>query len=151
MKCSRVRGYSLVGLLVSATRSRVNTAFRWRGSVVAMGYTGPEALTLATAFTQWRADVPVIAGVVILSGAYLAGMRRARANGQPWAAGRAIAFCGLGLGVLVYATMSWVGVYQGILFYARATQTVLLVLVVPLFLAMGKPLTLLAAAAPRVG
>ena len=114
-----------------------------------MGYTGPPALTLTTAFTQWRADVPVIAGVVLLGGAYLAGMRRARANGQPWAAGRAVAFCGLGLGFLVYATMSWVGAYQGILFYARATQTVLLVLVVPLFLAMGRPLTLLTAAVPR--
>jgi cytochrome c oxidase assembly factor CtaG len=47
--------------------------------------------------------------------------------------------------------MSWVGVYQGVLFYARATQTVLLVLVVPLFLAMGRPLTLLSAAAPKAG
>ena len=44
--------------------------------------------------------------------------------------------------------MSWVGAYQGVLFYARAAQTVLLVLVVPLFLAMGKPLTLLANAVP---
>ena len=62
-----------------------------------------------------------------------------------------MAFCGLGLGLLVIATMSWIGVYQDVLFYARATQTVLLVLVVPLFLAMGKPLTLLGAAFPAAG
>jgi cytochrome c oxidase assembly factor CtaG len=37
------------------------------------------------------------------------------------------------------------------LFYARATQTILLVLVVPLFLAMGRPLTLLSAVAPKAG
>jgi cytochrome c oxidase assembly factor CtaG len=118
-----------------------------------MGYTGPPQLTLARAFTQWTADVPVIVLVIVLGVAYLAGVRRVRrGDGKSgWATGRAVAFCGLGLGLLVYATMSWVGVYQGVLFYARATQTVLLVLVVPLFLAMGKPLTLLSAAAPNVG
>jgi cytochrome c oxidase assembly factor CtaG len=123
---------------------------------MAMGYSGPPALTLTTAFTQWTADGPMIALVVLLGGGYLAGLRRARRGvaqrgGRPWPAGRAIAFCGLGLGFLVYATMSWVGTYQGVLFYARATQTVLLVLVVPLFLAMGRPLTLLSAAAPAIG
>jgi len=47
--------------------------------------------------------------------------------------------------------MSWVGVYQSALFYARATQTVLLVLLAPLFLMMGKPITLLIEAQPAVG
>jgi len=119
-----------------------------------MRYTGPPELTLTTAFTQWTADLPVIAVVLIAGGAYLGGVRRARRNappGQHWPVGRSIAFCGLGLGFIVLATMSWIGVYQGILFYARAAQTVLLVLVVPLFLAMGKPLTLLSLAAPRTG
>jgi cytochrome c oxidase assembly factor CtaG len=118
---------------------------------MAMGYTGPPALTLTTAFTQWTADWPMIALVVVLGGGYLAGVRRVRRSVGTWPAGRAITFCGLGLGFLVYATMSWVGAYQGVLFYARATQTVLLVLVVPLFLAMGRPLTLLSAAAPTTG
>jgi cytochrome c oxidase assembly factor CtaG len=47
--------------------------------------------------------------------------------------------------------MAWPGAYQSVLFYPRATQTVLLVLVSPLFLAMGKPLTLLIEAYPRIG
>ena len=64
---------------------------------------------------------------------------------------RPIWFCGLGLGFLVIATMSWVGVYQTVLFYARAGQTVLLVLVVPLFLALGRPITLARRAVPRAG
>jgi cytochrome c oxidase assembly factor CtaG len=116
-----------------------------------MVYNGPPALTLSTAFTQWTTDGPMIALVVLLGGGYLAGMRRVRRGGTPWATGRAVAFCGLGLGFGVYATMSWVGAYQDVLFYARATQTVLLVLVVPLFLAMGKPLTLLSLAVPAAG
>src|SRR5260370_36197522 len=47
--------------------------------------------------------------------------------------------------------MSWVGVYQPVLFYARAVQTVVLVLVVPLFLALGRPISLAVAVFPRAG
>src|SRR6185437_2598087 len=43
------------------------------------------------------------------------------------------------------------GVYQGVLFSARAVQNVLLLLVAPLFLALGRPLSLLIAARPRLG
>jgi cytochrome c oxidase assembly factor CtaG len=64
---------------------------------------------------------------------------------------RPIWFCGFGLGFLVIATMSWVGVYQPVLMYARAVQTVLLVLLVPLFLALGRPLTLAMTVFPRAG
>jgi cytochrome c oxidase assembly factor CtaG len=119
--------------------------------IVRIGYAGPPQLTLARAFTFWTADIPVIVVAAALAVAYLAAMRRARRGGTPWPAGRAVAFCGAGLGFACYATMSWPGVYQGALFYARATQTVLLVLVVPLFLAMGRPLTLLSAVAPATG
>ena len=45
--------------------------------------------------------------------------------------------------------MSFVGVYQGVLFYIRSVQTILLLLVVPLFVALGLLLTLITAAAPR--
>ena len=93
----------------------------------------------------------MIALVVLLGGCYLAGVWRVRRAGDSWATGRVVAFAGLGLGTLVIATMSWVGVYQGVLFYARATQTVLLVLLVPLFLAMGRPITLAVATLPRAG
>jgi cytochrome c oxidase assembly factor CtaG len=74
-----------------------------------------------------------------------------RRQGGQWGIGRTITFCVLGLGFWVIATMSWVGVYQSALFYARATQTVLLVLLAPLFLMMGKPITLLIEAQPAIG
>jgi len=120
-------------------------------AALASGYQGPPELTLTGAFTQWTADLPMIALVVVLGACYLTAVRRVRRGGGGWGTGRSVAFCGLGLGMLVLATMSWIGVYQGVLFYARATQTVLLVLLVPLFLAMGKPLTLLSAAFPPAG
>jgi cytochrome c oxidase assembly factor CtaG len=47
--------------------------------------------------------------------------------------------------------MSFPGVYQGVLFWPRAVQNVLLLLVAPLFLALGRPLSLLIAALPGLG
>jgi cytochrome c oxidase assembly factor CtaG len=121
------------------------------GSLIAGGYTGPPALTPARVVTSWTLDLPVLVAVLVAAGLYLAGMRRLRRAGQPWRAGPAVAFLAGGTGAVVIATMSFLGVYQGVLFYARAVQNVLLLLVAPLFLTMGKPLSLLIAARPRLG
>ena len=116
-------------------------------SPLAAGYHGPPELTVTRALTEWTLDPWMLALIVLLGGAYLAGVRRT----PSWSVARPIWFCGLGLGFLVIATMSWVGVYQPVLMYARAVQTVLLVLVVPLFLALGRPVTLFGAVFPRAG
>ncbi len=118
---------------------------------LATAYSGPPKLTLATAFTEWRLDVPMLVLILVTGVWYVLSARKVRRQGGQWGIGRTIAFFGLGLGFWVIATMSWVGVYQSALFYARATQTVLLVLVSPLFLMMGKPITLLIEAQPAVG
>ena len=129
---------------------------------LAAGYHGPPELTVTRALTEWTLDPWMLVLIVLLGGGYLAGVRRVRVReGRPprdnrdsaaaWPVVRVIWFCGLGLGFLIIATMSWVGVYQSVLLYPRAVQTVLLVLVVPLFLALGRPLTLFAAVFPRAG
>lgn len=115
------------------------------------GYQGPPELTLPRAFTEWTLDPVALAFVLLLVAFYVSGLRRLRRSGTAWPAGRTVAFCGLGLGFFVIATMSWVGVYQPVLFWVRAVQTILLLLVVPLFLTMGKPVTLAVAALPRLG
>jgi cytochrome c oxidase assembly factor CtaG len=114
-------------------------------------YQGPPELTVARAFSSWTVDPWALAVIAVLGAAYLAGMRTARRRGQPWPAGRAVAFCGLGLGSGIIATMSFVAVYYPVLFYIRAVQTVLVLLVVPLFLALGRPLSLIGAVSPRTG
>src|SRR5579863_9798942 len=121
------------------------------GSAPDLAYSGPPKFTLTEAFTAWTVDVPMLVLIVALGGWYLLSARRVRRRGGQWGTGRTFTFIVLGLGFWVIATMSWVGVYQGALFYARATQTVLLVLVAPLFLMMGKPITLLIEAQPAVG
>ena len=120
-------------------------------AALATAYSGPPKLTFATALTEWRLDVPVLVLVVALGAWYLASARKVRRDGAQWGSGRTFAFIAGGLGFLLVATMAWPGAYESVLFYARATQTVLLVLVVPLFLAMGKPLTLLSQARPKTG
>jgi cytochrome c oxidase assembly factor CtaG len=120
-------------------------------AALASGYHGPPELTFARAFTSWCLDPWTLAAAVLLGAAYLLGARRARRGGTPWPASRSILFCGLGLGFAVIATMSSVGVYQPVLFYMRSVQTILLLLVVPLFFALGRPLSLIIAAVPRLG
>jgi cytochrome c oxidase assembly factor CtaG len=120
-------------------------------AALASGYHGPPQLTPQRAFTEWTLDPWALAFVVLLGGLYLAGVRRVRRSGTPWPAGRTVVFCGIGLGVWVIATMSWVAVYTPVLFYVRAVQTILLLLLIPLFLALGKPLTLIIDTVPRFG
>lgn len=114
-------------------------------------YQGPPELTASRVLSAWTLDVPVLVVVLLAGGLYLAGVRRVRRAGQPWPPARMVAFYLGGLGVLVTATMSFLGVYQGVLFYTRSVQNILLLLVVPLFTALGRPLTLITAAAPRAG
>jgi cytochrome c oxidase assembly factor CtaG len=116
---------------------------------LAAGYHGPAELTLVRALTSWTFDPWAFAIVALLGAGYLAGVRRVRRAGRPWPRARIVAFVGLGLGATVIATMWWTGVYSGVLFYARAAQTILLLLVTPMFLALGRPLTLAIAALPE--
>ena len=118
---------------------------------LAAAYSGPPKFTIGRAFTEWRVDVPMLVLILLIAAWYLISVRRVRRSGGQWGTGRTFAFIVLGLGFWAIATMAWPGVYESVLFYARATQTVLLVLVSPLFLAMGKPLTLLIEASPRIG
>lgn len=120
-------------------------------AALASGYHGPPQLTPQRAFTEWTLDPWALGFALLLGGLYLAGVRRMRRSGRPWPAGRSIVFCALGLGFWVIATMSWVAVYTPVLFYVRSVQTILLLLLVPLFLALGKPLTLIIETVPRAG
>src|ERR1700690_2594504 len=115
---------------------------------LAEGYNGPPALTLARALSSWTFDPWACAFVLLAGGCYLAAVRRAPPSGPPGPAARAVSFAGGGLGMLVIATMSWTAAYAPVLFYARAAQTIVLLLVVPLFLALGRPVTLAIEVAP---
>ena len=121
------------------------------GPELASAYHGLPALTPVSALTHWAIDPYPLAVLAVACGLYLLGGRRVRRAGETWSAGRTAAFCLGGAGLAFIATSSFLSVYWPVLFYVRAFQTVILLLGVPLFVMLGRPLSLAIAAAPRVG
>jgi cytochrome c oxidase assembly factor CtaG len=117
------------------------------GVLLAAAYTGPSELTPTRILTSWTVDVPTVLLMLVLGGAYTLGVRRVRAAGAGWPLNRVAAF---GAGVLLLGLLgcSFLGVYSGVLFWVRAAQNMLALMVVPLLLALGAPLTLVLAAVP---
>jgi len=102
-------------------------------------------LTLEKVFTAWTPDIPALVFVVLLGGAYLSSARRV-----DWPRSRTVAFLA-GLATIVYLTCSFLGVYDDVLFWVRAVQVVVLLMITPLLLAMGAPLSLMLATSRHAG
>ncbi|WLP89535.1 cytochrome c oxidase assembly protein [Gordonia sp. NB41Y] len=100
----------------------------------------PPPLDLGSVPTSWQVDVVTVPVVLLAVGAYLVCLRR---SGLPWA--RAVPGVAGGVVWLVSAC-SFIGVYSDTLFWVRALQVVLLLLVVPFCLALAMPLTVIRAA-----
>ena len=102
---------------------------------------GLPPLTAGRLLTSWTAPPAVLGGVGVLGGGYLLGVRRMRRAGLPWAARRTVPFL-LGAALLLLVGTSVVAVYDDTLFWARSVQGVVLLVVAPMLLAAGAPLTL---------
>ncbi|AEA22337.1 Cytochrome c oxidase caa3-type, assembly factor CtaG-related protein [Pseudonocardia dioxanivorans CB1190] len=112
-------------------------------NTVAMASSVPP-LTALRVVTAWRFAPGVLGASAVLAGGYAAGLRRWRGR---WPRSRTWCF-GLGIVALLLVGCSFLGVYDDTLFWVRAVQNIVLLMVVPMLLAMGAPLTLLAAAVP---
>jgi cytochrome c oxidase assembly factor CtaG len=101
-------------------------------------------LTAATALRVWQFTPVVSAGLVAAAAAYLSGAWRVgrRHPARPWPAWRTVAFLG-GLAVIALATQSSIGAYDDVLFSVHMVQHVLLIMVAPPLLVLGRPVTLL--------
>jgi len=113
-----------------------------------VGYSGPPAWTLGRVFSDWQVEPVVLALAVLGTAGYFVGVARIRRGGAPWSFGRGFAYL-LGMALWVFTTCSGLGVYEKVLFTDRAVQAVVLLMVVPLLLAMGAPVTVLVEAAPE--
>jgi cytochrome c oxidase assembly factor CtaG len=107
-------------------------------------------LTWSTALTSWRLDG--VASLLIVAGciAYVLAWRRATRGSEPVTRGPVWCFA-IAVALSIAATMSMIGVYDGVLFWVRALQVLLLLLVVPFFLAMSRPVTVLRGALGSAG
>lgn len=97
----------------------------------------PTPLTFANSFTQWSLDPIAVALVVVAAAAYVIAASRVT-----WPILRTVAFMA-GLAVFLYCSCSFLAVYDGVLFWTRAVQNILLMMGIPLLLAMGAPLRLM--------
>ncbi|MFB9905487.1 cytochrome c oxidase assembly protein [Allokutzneria oryzae] len=104
-------------------------------------------LTLVRAAGVWKVAPVALALVAVLAAAHLWAVRRVRLRGERWPAARTIAFHS-GLATHLVATSSFLGVYAHTLFWARAAQVIISLMVTPLLIAIGAPVTLLLAVVP---
>lgn len=101
------------------------------------------------AFTQWTFQ-PMAAVIAALLIGYLLGIRRLRARGHSWPAGRTAVFL-LGLVALAWTTCGFPQVYGSSLYWVWTTQTLVLWLAVPIVVLFGHPVQLARAVTSPVG
>jgi cytochrome c oxidase assembly factor CtaG len=98
---------------------------------------------LTEVFTSWRLDPLLTVVSVWVAGLYLFGVWRLHDRGDRWPVLRTVSFVVPGMGGLFFATSSGLGTYDTTLLSVHMVQHMLLSMVVPLFLALGAPVTLM--------
>jgi cytochrome c oxidase assembly factor CtaG len=101
----------------------------------------PAPLTGSQVGSAWRLNPYVGAILLVIAALYLVGTVTVQRRGGRWPLRRTVVFL-LGLALFAGTTMSFLAVYQQVMFWPRAVQIITLLMVVPLFLALGMPLTL---------
>jgi len=109
----------------------------------ALGVGQPPPLTLLRVFSAWTPNPPVLVAVVVLAVVYGGGVRALHRRGRSWPRARSLCFLLGGVGSIAVVGFSFIGVYADTLFWVRALQNLLLIMLTPLFFALGAPLTLL--------
>ncbi len=104
----------------------------------------PTVLRWLTEF-QWDVIAAFACAAAVL--VYVRWTLRLRRRGDAWPVGRTISWC-LGILVLFWATNGGAATYGHVLFSAHMVQHMILAMVVPLFLVLAAPVTLLARAVP---
>ena len=105
------------------------------------GLRGLPPFGLSRVLTEWTLDQFLFVGTVWVAGLYIWGVWTLRERGDRWSAGRTVAFLG-GVGCFAVATQSGLAAYDTALLSVHMVQHMMLAMVVPVFLALGAPVTL---------
>jgi len=133
---------AVVGL--SVTLSRTPTASHVAGDH--SHALPPVPLDPLNFLAQWRVDAMALILAAFLTAAYAEGLYALRRRGDAWPRARTASF-GLGLAALVLTCCSGIGTYSLVLSFATFVHAAALLLVIPTLLILGRPLSLLEAAA----
>ena len=146
--------------MTSRTPRRFSASAQYSGLVLASGAvpTAYETLQeglrglppfgLSRVLTEWTLDPVLFLGTVWVTGLYLWGVWTLHERGDRWPAGRTAAFLG-GMAWFVVATQSGLAAYDTALLSVHMVQHMVLAMVVPVFLALGAPVTLALRTLPR--
>lgn len=99
--------------------------------------------TLSRVFTAWSLDPFLTVVTVWVTGLYLFGVYVLRSRGDSWPLARTLSFVVPGMGAFFFATSSGLGTYDTSLLSVHMVQHMILSMMVPLFLALGAPVTLM--------
>ncbi len=100
-------------------------------------------------FTQWGLSPVLFVLVVWAAGLYLYGVWRLHERGDHWPLGRTLSFVVGGMGSFYFATSSGLAAYDTTLLSAHMVQHMILSMVVPVFCALGAPVTLALRTLPK--
>lgn len=117
---------------------------------VELGYNLDGPPTVARLLFDWRFDLIFGTLAIVLAVLYLLGVRRLRARGDDWPAGRTAAWL-LGCAVLLVTTSSGVGRYAPAMFSVHMGAHMALSMLTPILLALGGVVTLALRALPPAG
>lgn len=99
--------------------------------------------------SEWEPAPVLLALVAMVSGLYLWGVWRLHKRGDRWPLGRSMAFVVGGMGSFLFVTSSGLAAYDSTLLSVHMVQHMVLGMVVPLFCALGAPVTLALRTLPR--
>ena len=104
---------------------------------------GLPPFSMGRVFTDWGIDPVLTVLTVWVAGAYLVGVWVLRSRGDAWPIGRTLSFVVVGMGTFAFATSSGLAAYDTALLSVHMVQHMILSMFVPLFLALGAPVTLM--------
>ena len=96
----------------------------------------------ASVLSEWGVDPVLFVVSVWVTGLYLYGVWLLRRRGDAWPVGRTLSFVVLGMGSFYVITSSGIAAYDTVLLSVHMVQHMVLSMMVPLFLALGAPVTL---------
>jgi cytochrome c oxidase assembly factor CtaG len=100
-------------------------------------------------FTQWELSPVLFVLLVWACGLYLFAVWRLHDRGDRWPVGRTLSFVVGGMGSFFFATSSGLAAYDTTLLSVHMVQHMVLSMAVPLFCALGAPVTLALRTLPR--
>ncbi|WP_427015688.1 cytochrome c oxidase assembly protein [Pseudarthrobacter sp. P1] len=138
-----------VALSRSAPPAPADRAESLSPAEVLSGYALPPELTPSRWFSEWRMDWLWLAFALAAAVGYLLGVAKLHRRGDKWPIFRTVCWL-LGMAALVYVTSGGPAVYGMVLFSAHMVDHMALMVISPLFIVLGAPVSLaLKALTPR--